>query len=341
MVDGQRPPAPVSALASTQPTYLGIEREHLFVLKRQLRRLGRHTERRVDEHRTLANLAHPCIVAYVEAFETETQRHLVMEYVDGGTIQQQVDDRNPGMRHFNDSTVMLLFVQMLLAVEYLHRHNVLHRDLKAANVLISKKWLAKLADFGFAKQFDDDIDAEVSLTVLGTPHNMSPCVVTRRPYSDKADMWSLGVILYELLTLEKPFPGDSVEVVALAIATQPPEPIRREGLSPNVLALISMLLDKNPKRRPSARQVLQMPVIADALEGYVTRYTEAARTSRNPADMVWARVLREHAALVLQPDGMTSPKAMRAQRTMRSVAARSAASIAPSTAPVSRADSRA
>merc|ERR1712000_507369 len=122
-----------------------------------------------------------------------------------------------------------------------HRFNILHRDIKTANFISSKKWLIKLADFGFAKMYtnkinnlgNQDVDMDVTVTSLGTPFFMAPEMISTRKlpqksidaevlakspilgeynpgYGDKSDIWALGVCLYELITLQKPFPGPSV-----------------------------------------------------------------------------------------------------------------------------------
>jgi serine/threonine protein kinase len=353
-----RPPAEVSSLSVTQPTVsvmVGgisgfgghsrvVSREHLFVCKCEPLSAIKHrtTLLRSDETDVLSNCAHPNIVAYVDQYDTATEHNLIMEFVDGGDLASEVRRRlNAGAataKHFSDTTIDLLFSQMCLAVEYLHRHNILHRDLKLANVLVSRKLIVKLADFGFAKQSPwVDVDAgHVSQTALGTPYYMAPETYRGVGYSEKADVWALGVMLYELLCLRLPFPGDTVEEVRERVVHENPKRVpivtlrRNAAPLPDVVArsasgsdrsafrahralpamaaaspwliemasIVDACLAQDPSSRPTAAQLLRLPVIRAACAAVERRFRECALESQLPVDRVWCAVLREHLRII-------------------------------------------
>jgi serine/threonine protein kinase len=179
-------------------------------------------------------------------------------------------------------SVLFVFVQIVLALEYLHRHNFLHRDMKPANILLSKKWICKLADFGSCLQFDENVDRDIAYSGKGqSPLYLPPesyvqsDLGTKRPYSQKADIWALGVLLYELIELVPPFSGSTLENLARSIVFNEPRKFRRENLSIELIALVMAMLQKNPKRRPTCKEILQTRVMMHALDVFVMRYEKA------------------------------------------------------------------
>jgi serine/threonine protein kinase len=183
---------------------------------------------------------------------------------------------------------------------------------------VSKKWFLKLADFGLARQFDADVDQGVTHIRAGTPLYMAPEVFRRELYSEKADMWSLGVILYELLTFRFPFTGVTREDVARAVTSEAPQPLMRPGLSADLLHLVSALLRKDPAQRPTAKEVLRTPGIVTALQAYVKCFvTIAQQPSSTPLDRLWCHVVAEHHDLIMA-DARPSQRSRSADSRKRS-----------------------
>jgi serine/threonine protein kinase len=335
----------VSGLSSTSPFVVGrtedelLPRENVYVCKIEPEqtakerieeeKAGLRTDRGEKEEYVLANCAHPNIVGFVDEFTYHDRKHLVMEYCDGGDLKQEINRRAHGdvIRYIAEESVLFLAVQILLAMEYLHRHNILHRDLKSANILISKKWIVKLGDFGFAKHYNHDVDGNVDVSTLGTPYYIAPEVYRRKPYSEKAEMWAFGIILYEIVALCRPFREDDLTTIVRSIIYDHPKPIRRVNISLDLLRLMDSLLQKDPALRPTAKECLKMELFQKPLQHYLKR---VAKISSDPKvgtelDKVWYRVLTSHVNTLFE-DSLTSSKSrFRVSRSRsRSKEARSA-----------------
>lgn len=143
------------------------------------------------------------------------------------------------------------FTQICLALEHVHSHKILHRDIKSENIFLSDGRI-KLGDFGISKLIEDS----VAKTFIGTPYYISPEIVQNLPYSYKSDIWALGVVLYEMCTLKYPFTGDSIAGLAIKIVKGKFQPISAQMYSQNMKNLIQALLTVDCAKRPSIEQVL-------------------------------------------------------------------------------------
>ncbi|MBO6574337.1 MAG: serine/threonine protein kinase [Rhodothermales bacterium] len=180
-------------------------------------------ERFVAERRILARLQHPGIARLLDGGWTEDGRpYIVMERVDGMSIRDYVGDRSVNER-------LELFLQVADAVQYAHRHLVVHRDLKPTNILVSREGRVKLLDFGIAKLLDDD-DSTESLTRTGerllTPDYASPEQIRGEAVTTASDVYQLGVVLYEMLSGTLPFhlKGRSLVEVERTVSDTIPKP---------------------------------------------------------------------------------------------------------------------
>lgn len=108
-----------------------------------------------------------------------------------------------------------MFTQICLAIKHIHDRKILHRDLKSQNVFMTRSGIAKLGDFGIAKVLSSTADN--AKTIVGTPYYLSPEIIENKPYNFKSDIWSLGVLLYEMCALKPPFNGASLHILALQI----------------------------------------------------------------------------------------------------------------------------
>ena len=197
------------------------------------------------EARAAGLLAHPNIVVIFDAGEEDGLFYITMEFVEGRSLQSVIDARQP----FPVSRVLKLMEQVCSALDFAHQHNVVHRDIKPANLMLTADDVVKITDFGTAKilQFGTAQTAHV----MGTPSYMSPEQVKGKPVDGRSDIFSLGVILYELMTGEKPFPGQNITTVIYKIINEEPIPPRSldSSIHPGLSAVITRALAKDPGER--------------------------------------------------------------------------------------------
>lgn len=154
---------------------------------------------------------------------------------------------------FTETQIIDWFTQICLGLKHVHDRKILHRDLKCQNIFLTKTNLIKLGDFGIARVLSST--RENAKTMVGTPYYLSPEIVENRPYSFKSDVWSLGVILYELCSLRPPFDAQSVPQLMLKIAKGLYNPIPSH-FSKDVKGLVTAMLNTDPAKRPTVNQIL-------------------------------------------------------------------------------------
>lgn len=202
---------------------------------------------------------------------------LVVDLANAGDLRQEIKNRARRGKPFKEHEVGLLFIQILMAVHHVHCHHMIHRDIKTANVFLCSNGLVKLGDFGFSKQYRETVSTDVGRTFCGTPYYVAPEIWKRRPYSKKADMFSLGVLLYETLALKRPFEGATMsEVMEKTLAGTYEE--LPSTTSPEMKRIVRDLLSTDPARRPSSGQLLQYPLsklFMDALVSIVQSHGQA------------------------------------------------------------------
>jgi serine/threonine protein kinase len=197
------------------------------------------------EARAAGLLTHPNIVVVFDAGEEDGLFYITMEFVEGRSLQSLIDAHQP----FPVPRVLKLMEQVCSALDFAHQHNVVHRDIKPANLMLTADDVVKITDFGTAKilQFGTAQTAHV----MGTPSYMSPEQVKGKPVDGRSDIFSLGVILYELMTGEKPFPGQNITTVIYKIINEEPVSPRSldSSIHPGLSAVISRALAKDPAAR--------------------------------------------------------------------------------------------
>jgi NIMA (never in mitosis gene a)-related kinase len=159
----------------------------------------------VQEAKILSSLDHNFIIKYFDSFQERGNFCIVMEDADGGDLASLIEGRSAPMP---ESEVLKIFVEICLAIKYIHDKRILHRDLKCKNIFMTKDGAAKLGDFGIARVLDSTF--QLCNTQIGTPFYFSPEICAGKPYNSKTDIWSLGCILYELCTLRRPFSGPNM-----------------------------------------------------------------------------------------------------------------------------------
>jgi NIMA (never in mitosis gene a)-related kinase len=163
----------------------------------------------LNEIRIIASLSHQNIISYKESFLDESSKtlNIVMEYADGGDIETKIKENKQKNLYFSENTIWFWLMQILEALLYLHQKKIIHRDIKGANIFLTKNNIVKIGDLGVSKV------AKVGFaqTQTGTPYYCAPEIWRDKPYTDKCDVWSIGCLLYEICALRPPFRGTSLK----------------------------------------------------------------------------------------------------------------------------------
>ena len=206
-----------------------------------------------SEARAAARIAHPNVVGVFDTGEHEDVPYIVMELLSGRTLADELDEGPLGAER-----VKRIGLEILSALEASHQQGILHRDLKPSNVLLAKDGSVKVADFGVAK-ITEGMDITMAGTMIGTPSYLAPERVNGEPASTASDVYSVGVVLYELLTGRRPFEADTPLGLLRAIQQEEPAPLSEicPGLDPWVAAAVTKAMAKDPAERyQDAREML-------------------------------------------------------------------------------------
>ncbi|KAJ4460880.1 putative Serine/threonine-protein kinase Nek1 [Paratrimastix pyriformis] len=215
-------------------------------------------EEAVNEIRILACFNHPNIIRYCEAFIEDDKLCIITEYASHGDLLSKIKKRRASRRFFSEETIWSYFIQLCVGLQYLHARNVLHRDIKAANVFLTSGDGVKIGDLGVAKLLKGKDG--LARTSIGTPYYLSPEIWQNRPYNNKSDIWSLGCVLYEICTLVRPFDAQSMEGLARRVLSGRFAPLPTT-YSSELTNLVASMLALDPKKRPDLTQILVMPAV--------------------------------------------------------------------------------
>ena len=226
----------------------------------------------------LKNLDHLNIVKYIECIRTKTHINLVLEYVENGSLHQMVKQSGKMGEHL----VFIFVKQILEGLAYLHNQGIIHRDIKGANLLLTKNGVVKLADFGYSILNDKN---KVN-SIVGTACFMAPEVIEQKGnISPKCDIWSLGSTIVQLLTTRPPYYEFEPMAAMFRIVTDdcPPLPT---GISDHLKNFLLKCFTKDPAKRPSAKELLQHPWITTPNKKLVKKFINENNNSSIPINLI-------------------------------------------------------
>ncbi len=273
-----------------EDTHLG-RRIAMKLLHRRFAQDAEFVERFRREASSAAGLQHPNVVGVYDRGEFDDTYYIAMEYCEGRSLKDVIRAEAP----LDVRRAIAITKQMLLAARFAHRRNVIHRDLKPQNVILDAEDNVKVADFGIARAGASDITQAGA--IMGTAQYLSPEQAQGRPVTQASDVYSIGVVLYELLTGKAPFEGESAVAIALMHVNQP-APSPRElvaGIPSELDAVVMKALAKDTSDRYTDAESFLRDL--EAVE---------SRLDRGPADAESTAVFAPIAA-VAPPAGASAP----------------------------------
>jgi eukaryotic-like serine/threonine-protein kinase len=203
-------------------------------------------ERLLREAKAAGKISHPNIVTIYDVGEENGMQYIAMEYIEGRTLENLL---RRGL-DWDYRTISKMMIQICEALDYAHENGIVHRDIKPANIMIMEGHKVKVMDFGIAR-LDKSASMTQTGTALGTPNYISPEQLKGQPIDRRSDIFSLGVVFYEVLTREKPFKGDTISALIYSILhTDPPRPSELNLDIPRIFdKIVAKALVKDPDLR--------------------------------------------------------------------------------------------
>src|SRR5256714_2521345 len=217
----------------------------LKLLYRRFAQDEQFVERFKREASAAAGLQHPHVVGVYDRGEFDGTYYIAMEYLEGRSLKQIVEDEGP----LAPERAIELVVQILRAARFAHQRGVIHRDIKPHNVIVDEEGRVKVTDFGIARAGASDMTETGS--IMGTAQYLSPEQAQGHAVSAQSDLYAIGIVLYELLTGRVPFDGDSPVTIALKQVSELPIPpsAYNPAVPPELDAIVLRALEKDPARR--------------------------------------------------------------------------------------------
>ena len=254
------------------------------------------------EARAAGGLSHPNIVVVHDVGEIDGRPYMAMELIDGVSLAEELEKN----KQMPIRDVVVMGMQLARALDYAHGRGIVHRDIKPGNIMrLAGSQTIKVTDFGIAHMDDrgDDTDAAQHTRigdVLGTPQYMSPEQANGDKLDGRSDLFSTGIVMYQMLTGRRPFRGDSLVAVATRIATEDPPPITKQR--PEVPASLRRVVDRCLAKQPSNR-FQSGRELSDALAKVLAELDEIAREKNRPRivplRVKWAAMMAAIVAVVM------------------------------------------
>uniref|UniRef100_H2ZPD2 non-specific serine/threonine protein kinase n=1 Tax=Ciona savignyi TaxID=51511 RepID=H2ZPD2_CIOSA len=236
------------------------EKKQYVVKKLALQKVSKRERKAAEsEAKLLSELKHPNIVSYKDSFENDDGfLYIVMGFAEGGDLYTQLREQREKNEFLSEVQVVRWFIQICMALQYLHQKHILHRDLKTQNIFLTKAKMIKVGDLGIARVLEGASD--MATTLIGTPYYMSPELFSNKPYNHKSDVWALGCCVYEMTTLKHAFNAKDMNSLVYKILKKK-MPKMPEMYTEALCDLIKDMLHQTAEKRPSVNRILRNPFI--------------------------------------------------------------------------------
>lgn len=231
------------------------------------------------EAHAAANLYHPNIVTVHDIGQDGRRYYIVMEYVDGRTLKQLIRLQDQQGQPVNVMRALDLTIQICAGIGYAHRANLVHCDVKAQNILVTRDDRVKVADFGIARAMSEATQHTVDSQIWGTPHYFSPEQAMGQPATPASDVYAIGVVMFELLTGRLPYMAETQTALALKHMHEPPP--HASDINPLVPYQLDLILQKVMSKEPAARYRT-----ADQLGRILSAYRESSLQATAPVSLI-------------------------------------------------------
>lgn len=220
-------------------------------------------------------------VNFVEDCEYNDKLLIIMEYCDAGDLGYQLQYRHRNNQRFDEPEIKKILLQLVLSLNVMHRHRILHRDLKAKNILISTSGIVKIGDFGLSRAYDQSVTEGVAQTFCGTPLYIAPELWRSERYGKRADVWSLGCILYEMMALRPPFRSENWNELREEVLRGLYAPLDTTRYSQDLINIVHMCLRLDASTRIDTDGLLMLPYLREALMEFPSA-VELSRSRMTP-----------------------------------------------------------
>ncbi|XP_011615278.2 serine/threonine-protein kinase Nek9 isoform X1 [Takifugu rubripes] len=213
----------------------------------------------MNEISILSMLEHNNIIAYFNHFMDNKSLFIELEYCNGGNLYDKINQQKGQL--FSEEVVIWYLYQIASAVSHIHKAGILHRDIKTLNIFLTKTDLIKLGDYGLAKKLDSEFS--MAETCVGTPYYMSPELCQGAKYNFKSDIWAMGCVIFEVLTLKRTFDATNpLNLCVKIVQGNWTMEVNSDVYSSALIKLVYDCLDQDPANRPTTEQVLDQPFIS-------------------------------------------------------------------------------
>jgi len=223
----------------------------------------------LNEINVLKKINNPNVIEIKNSYYSNDKKFLkiITEYAEEGTLQKKYEEQKKKKQYFKVNELLDWFIQILLAVKYIHEKKILHRDIKPSNIFLMKE-LVKLGNFGVAKSLSPTI--KYARTMVTTPEYLAPEVKKNSNYTYAADIWALGVTFYQLIILDYPFEGSSLDEIQANIEAGKKKPIPKDyKIDEKFIKIINEMMSVDPKERISLENILEDSIIRSRIECYL------------------------------------------------------------------------